>query len=359
MTAILFILVLLILIFVHELGHFLIAKLSKIKVHEFALGFPPKIWGKKVGETEYTLNIVPFGGFVKIHGENPDELPENDPDAGRSMVNKPWYTQIAVLIAGITFNIIFAWMLITTAYMIGYPTASEKVTGDSSISIVSVAKDSPAEKAGISTGDYIVSISLGDKFIEPKSVEEVRSIIKASQGSEITLNYVHKGETKTSVITPETNNSDKTPMIGISMTVVDLLNYPFWQAPWEGLKTTFEVTKGTIVGLAKLIKDSLMGNGSLGAVTGPVGIAGMIGDASDFGFAYLLGFTAFISINLAVINLVPFPALDGGRIFVILIETISRRKIPAKIQAYVNIGGFLILIGLMVLVTIRDIGKLF
>lgn len=359
MTAILFILVLLILIFVHELGHFLVAKLSGIKVHEFALGFPPKIWGKKVGETDYTLNIVPFGGFVKIHGENPDDLPESDPDADRSMVSKPWYIQIAVLIAGIAFNIIFAWMLITTAYMIGYPTASENVSQNSNISIVSVTKGSPAEKAGVKTGDYIVSVSLGDKFIEPKSVEEVRNIIKSSGGDEITLNYVHKGENKISKIIPDVSSADKTPVIGISMTVVDVVNYPFWLAPWEGLKTTYNVTKGTMVGLYHLIRDSIMGKGSLGSVTGPIGIAGMIGDASDFGFAYLLGFTAFISINLAVINLVPFPALDGGRIFVILIETIFRRKIPAKIQAYVNVGGFFILIGLMILVTIRDIGKLF
>lgn len=355
MTVIIFLIVLALLIFVHELGHFLAARACGIRVDEFALGFGPKIFSKKVGETKYALNLIPFGGYVKIFGENPDDESISGPDSARSFVNKPKWQQVIVLFAGILFNFIFAFILITFSFMSGvlasrdsYPEYAHRLV-DSHIAITYVTTGSPAEKAGLKAGDALVA----------SSVEEVQDKINQSEGSEVSLEYIRNEQAGSVKVTPETGIVEGKYAIGISMDNVATLKLGFFESLFEGLKFTMSAIWATVLGLYGLVAGIFDGSSDLSSVTGPVGIAGLVGDAAKLGFTYLLMFTAIISINLGVLNLVPFPALDGGRILFVLIEAVIRRPIRPTVANTINAVGFFLLITLMVVVTYRDIARLF
>jgi regulator of sigma E protease len=362
MSVILFIIILAVLVFVHELGHFLIAKKAGVRVDEFAVGFPPKLFSFKKGETTYSINLIPFGGYVKIFGEDPNEESAKGPEASRSLVNKPKYIQVAVLIGGILFNILFAWLLISVSLMSGYKMPVESATypvTNTKITILSVLPNSPAQKAGIVAGDEIISLKEGDgAIVTPQEVPDVQKFIVESK-SKIQISYNHNGSIKTTEIEPSLGVSGDNRAIGISMSKVGEVHLPFYKAFWEGTKLTYSVVNETFFSLIDFFGKVFRGKADISQVSGPVGIAGLVGDASHFGFIYLLGFTAFISINLAVINFMPFPALDGGRIFFLLIEAIIRRPISPKILNFINALGFMFLIGLMLFVTFFDVVKLF
>lgn len=363
MTAIIFLVILLVLIFVHELGHFLAAKSAKIKVHEFALGFSPKIWKRNKGETEYSLGAVPFGGYVRIHGENPEDVTENDPDKDRALNHKPWYIQAWVLVAGVLFNIIFAWLLISFSFMSGYPTAVDEGNTldveNPQVVIVGVQSNSPAEVAGIKTGDILASIEDGHFLQKADSIENIRNFISSAPAEAVlNVSVERKGEVLLIPVKAEEGIVDGKRAIGISMNMVGIVHYGFFEGFIKGAQATYQVTIETGRGLGRLIADAVVGDAKLSSVTGPVGIAGMVGDARQFGIVYLLGFTALISINLAVINMIPFPALDGGRLLIVLVEAISRKKVPMKLQGWVNGIGFILLMILMIVVTIGDIGNI-
>lgn len=363
MSVLLFIIILAVLILAHEFGHFIVAKRSGIKVEEFGIGFPPKLFGKRKGETEYTLNLFPIGGFVKIFGETPDDESINGPDADRSFVNKPKYIQAAVLGAGVFFNVLLAWFLISAGFMVGLPTSVDAVPEgrylkDQKLVITEVLPDSPAYNAGIATGDTILSLSAGDEeFINP-TPEQVQNLVSSSLGEGIDVVYKRgKNAEELAVIEPVDGLIDK-PAIGIAMDEIGTLQLPPHLALWEGAKLTAALTKATFFGLASFLGSLVMGEADLSAVAGPVGIVGIVGDASEFGFIYLLSLTALISINLAIINLVPFPALDGGRLLFLLIEVIKRSPIKPAVANTVNAIGFALLILLMVIITYSDIAKI-
>lgn len=361
MSAIIFIVILAILVFVHELGHFLLAKRSGVRVDEFSIGFPPRIFSKKYGETLYSLNLIPFGGYVKIFGENPDEDSMSGEDSKRSLVNKPRYIQGLVLIGGIAFNIIFAWLLISISLMSGYKMpveASNYPVENAKITVLSVIQNSPAEKAGIKTGDEILALDEGSTHVAPQSVEDVQNFIASSKDG-IKVTYNRHGENGTIDLKPEVGAAGgKNKAIGIQMSKVGEVHLSFFKAFWEGAKLTYSVTTQTFLSLIDFFGKAFRGKADISQVSGPIGIAGLVGDASQFGFIYLLGFTAFISINLAVINLMPFPALDGGRLFFLAIEGIIRRPISPKFLNVLNAIGFILLIGLMLFVSYHDIVKL-
>jgi len=363
MSIIIFLVILGVLIFVHELGHFLVAKKSGIRVDEFAIGFPPRIWGFKKGETEYSLNLIPFGGYVKIFGENPDDESLN-PDAKDSFVNKSKLTQACVLIAGITFNIIFAWLLFSISFMTGYPSVINEETKnsvvDSRVVITDVVDGSPAQRAGFNSGDQIVSLKSSDNVLENNfSVVEVQEFISKGNGQKIDLSYKRGKEVITSQITPEKGIVSDRYALGIAMDTIGTLKLPVHLALWEGFTMTGQMIRDIAIGLGSFIGQIFVGKANLDGVAGPVGIVSLVESASDFGFVYLLGFTAFISLNLAVLNLIPFPALDGGRLLFVLIEVITRKPIPIKIANIVNGVGFALLILLMIVITVSDVIKLF
>ncbi len=363
MSILLFIIILALLILVHEFGHFIVAKRAGIRVDEFGVGFPPKLYGKKFGETEYTINALPLGGFVKIFGENPDEENTNGPDRARSFVHKPKIIQAAVLAAGVFFNLLLAWFLISFGFMIGLPASVEsafpgQTISDSTLVVTEVLKESPAEKAGIMYGDKISSLSSGQSFLTEMTPEGFQSFVASHPAEEIQVHLVRKGEEKIIAVTPASGVLEGKPAVGIAMDMIGVVRLPWYSALIWGGKLTFKYTGETFKGLYTLLHDAILGKADMSAVSGPVGIVSMVGNASGMGFVYLLGLTALISINLAVINVLPIPALDGGRLFFLLIEVIKRSPIKPKIANTAHAVGFAALILLIIVITFHDVMKL-
>lgn len=374
MAILIFVIILAILILVHEFGHFLVAKLFKIRVDEFGIGYPPRaLTFFEWRGTRFTLNWIPFGGFVKIFGENGVTPEMTDPmEAQKSFTEKPRYAQALVLVAGVIFNVVFAWMLITAGYMIGLPTSTSNVPAgaqveDTRLVITTVMPESPAALAGLKAGDTISAVSTAPSAtastsvlpVESLSPDTVSNFIQVHDDEIIAISYTRGAETGVADVTPVDGIIEGRKAIGISMDTVGRLSLSFGQAIVEGTKTTYALTVEITKGLSKFIYNTVRGNSDFSQVTGPVGIVGLVGDASRLGFIYLLSFTAFISINLAVINLIPFPALDGGRLLFVLIEAIKRSPISPKVSNILNTIGFLLLLTLMVLVTIQDVWRLF
>ncbi len=363
MSILLFVVILVVLVLVHEFGHFIVAKAGGIRVDEFGVGFPPRVWGKKVGETLYSVNALPFGGFVKIFGEDPNDESIRGPDSRRSFVHKPRILQAAVLVAGVFFNVLFAWILLSSGFLIGLPTSlSEEFrpyAQNVRVIVTAVAPAGPALKAEIKPGDTIVAIrdSRSNVALEDVTPEGIKKFVSAREGNPLQLTLSREGVMIEKSVTPVLGISEN-PAIGIGMDEVGDVKLPVVPAFIEGGKLTYDIGKATAGGLFNLVREAFVGKADLSQISGPVGIVGLVGEASRLGFIYILTFTALISINLAVINLLPFPALDGGRLLFVIIEGIIRRPISPAIANAVNYAGFAILIGLMVIVTYHDIVKL-
>lgn len=362
-SIITFIVILAVLVLVHEFGHFITAKKSGIRVDEFGFGFPPR--AKKLFErkgTVFTLNWIPFGGFVKIFGENG----EGGQAAKDSFVSKSKWTQALVLFAGPLFNILFAWLILTLMFIVGSPTLYDETYQENiqnvAVAVVEVLPESPAKEAGLFVGDTILSISYADgKKQEIVSAEDVSNSFKNKGVEPVTLEILRKEKTLEIEVAPAYGlfEGQTDPALGVLIDKVGTLKLPVHQALWKGLERTWSLTENTVMFLASLFEGLIRGDKEIaGAITGPVGIVPVVGDALSVGFSFVVIITALISINLAIINLLPFPALDGGRLLFILIESIKGSPINPKTASWFNGAGFLILIGLMVFVTIRDIVNL-
>ena len=363
MSILIFSIVLSALVIVHELGHFSVAKYFGIRVDEFGLGYPPR--AKKLFSwrgTDFTLNWLPFGGFVKIFGENPAESDLAVSPPSDSFQHKNRGIQAAVLFAGVFFNFLFAWLLISLGFLSGIP-APESLglpLNDPQTVIRLVIPDSPADLAGFMEGDVVLGISRGDPnlFTEStkvRSPEEAIAFISASDGS---LNFtIRRGKDYYDLITvkPTEGILPDRLAVGVAMENVGTVKLSLYEAIREGLKITWRLTTDIAEALGTFIWQAAMGKADLKAVTGPVGLVGMVGEATGLGFGYLLTFTAIISLNLSLINLLPFPALDGGRLVFVGIESIIRRPISPRIFNMLNTVGFLLLIFLMIIITIRDV----
>lgn len=361
MSIIIFLIILSALIIVHELGHFLAAKKFGIRVDEFGLGYPPraaKLFTWK--GSDFTLNWLPFGGFVKIFGENPVDEESAQPLTEDSFQVKNRGIQAIVLAAGVLFNFIFAWMLISLGFITGIPSpAGLSLPVENPRTVITlVVPGSPAEISGLKAGDAVIGVSrnsLADEALTPESVSGF-----ISQSSEpLTFEVERGGVVREVSVTPAGNIIEDRPAVGISMETIGTVKLPFHRALWEGIKITGELTWLTAKAILSLIGDAFTGKAELAAVTGPVGIVGMVGDMRELGWSYLITFTAILSINLSIINLLPFPALDGGRLLFVLIESITRRQIPPRFFNAVNAAGFALLIFLMILITVKDVRNIF
>ena len=366
MNFVLFIIVLGVLIFVHELGHFLVAKKCGMRVDEFGLGFPPRVFGKKIGETIYSLNWIPFGGFVKIFGENPSASSETESllmDEEKSFSKKNRGLQTAVLMAGVTFNVIFAWLLIAISFVSGFPAPVgyyQGVTVETpQLILTQVLINSPAAKVGLQTGDVIVAISVGSSSLTDLNAETVSDFMNQHQDKEVKINYERGGKKTEVKVIPIVGIVAERAAIGVGLDLIGTVKLPFFRALWESAKTTGELLVEITKGIGKFFYDAFTFQANFSEVTGPIGIAGLVGAAARLGFANLLGFTAFISLNLAVINLLPIPALDGGRLLFVAVESIRRRSLNPKIVNYLHGLGFALLLILMLVITYKDIIKLF
>jgi regulator of sigma E protease len=360
-SILIFLLVIGLLVLSHEFGHFIAAKKSGMRVDEFGIGFPPRLLKWKKGETQYSINLLPIGGFVKICGEDGGEK-ENPQSFGA----KPIYKRALVLFSGVFSNFVLAWVLLSIGFMVGMPVSTSSLEGEaevtnSQIIVLDVQKDTPAETAGLLSGDVL----LGYKVVETgeegifESVEFVQSFIEQNKGKEIEIKYKQDGEISSSLLTPSVTPEQGKGSLGIAMDEIGILETAWYKSLWEGAKMTYNLTIGFTVGLYHFIIDLFKGVGSLDKIMGPVGIAGETGRLLGFGFVYLLGFIALFSVNLAVINLIPFPALDGGRLLFLLIEKIKGSPISDKFTIIANFIGFILLMVIMVLVTYNDILRLF
>lgn len=388
MTIIIFLIILGVLVFVHELGHFLVAKKAGVAAEEFGFGYPPRalVLGRKWG-TLFTLNWIPFGGFVRILGENYEEDSKPEIDSKKvwpsrsedgeekrglfekqSLANRKRLTEVsrwwqaAILSAGIIFNIIFAWLLFSLGFMIGLPTPVDNEFGaavkNPVLTIVGVLPDSPAQKAGLKSGDKIENVFSERGKVQNLTSESISDFVSNASG-EIGVDVDRGGKVVSFSVAPQAGLVSGKKVIGIEMDMVGTLSLPIHKALYEGARATYLVTSGTVYGLSGLLRDAFLGKADVSQVTGPVGIIGLVGDASKLGFAYLISFASLISINLAIVNLVPFPALDGGRLLFVAIEGVTRKRINSRFVQTINTAGFALLIALMVFITYKDILKLF
>jgi len=362
MSIIIFLAVLFVLVLVHEWGHYITAKLTGMRVDEFGIGFPPKLFGIKKGETEYTINALPLGGFVKIYGEDSDAANDSG-DFARSFTGRSKWAQALVLVAGVSMNVIFAWILFSGAFMWGIDRAVDEVGASESarLIITEVLADGPAGAAKVPPGVTITAVSRNEETLTPLTPSAFSEFVSRDTSVPVQIAYTKDDDLFLTTIIPEKGvieaNPDR-PAVGVALALVDTVQYGFFTALKEGLVHTYESTIAISVGIFDLIYDAAVGTADFTQVAGPVGIVGLVGEASAHGFSALLMFTAFISLNLAVINLLPFPALDGGRLLFVGIEAVTRRPMPVRATQIMNTVGFFILIALMVVVTWNDIAKL-
>lgn len=345
-TAIFLIIGLSLLVMIHELGHFIAAKQAGIKVEEFGFGFPPRLKGWKYGETIYSINWLPFGGFVRIYGESKEKLrmlqEEGEViDEKRSFAHQSLWRRFVVIAAGISINFIAGWLIISSVLMIG---AHEAVV------LTQIQPGSPAEAAGLLANDELVNFKDASAFVE---------FTHASQGKKVSIEVL-RGEEKMNVdVTLRKVVSDTEGPLGAVVSKVGFARLGFFTALWQGLTTSVEGIAEIFKAFGSLIAQ-LFGHANLPSnIVGPVGIFGVAGDLGKLGFIYLMQLLAMISLNLAALNAIPFPALDGGRILFLVIEKITGRPIQPKRELWANTISFGFLLILMLVITGRDIVRLF
>jgi len=326
------------LIVTHELGHFVAAKAFRLFVHEFGLGFPPRLAGIKRGETEYTVNALPLGGFVRIAGE--DDGSEEEVPRDRLLSTQPWWKRAVVISAGVAVNAAIAWLLLTAVFLIGTPHV---------VIISDVEQGSPADLAGVMSGDLVEGYA---------SVDEFAARARESAGGEFAFSVLRGSEQVEVTAQPRQPSEEHPGALGVSLAEGGIDRAPFWRAPYDALKATWSLVVATVQGFASLIGRLVTGNVP-SDVVGPVGIVTTAGQVGSIGWIYLVQMLAVISVNLAVLNLLPIPALDGGRLYLTLIEGATGWKMPKWIESRVNVVTFLALIGLMLLLTARDVFRLF
>lgn len=352
--------ILIFLIVVHELGHFFAAKLFKVRVEEFGVGYPPRAFtfGTWNG-TEYTINWLPFGGFVRLLGEHGETHQHG------SFAGAPKYAQGAILVAGVAMNALAAWFLFAAALHEGIPRVipEGKAIGDNvQLFVNTVIDGSPAAVAGFKPGDEIIRIEdAATKAPVDLRPSKVVAFVEDRGGRQLSVTYRRAEATETVIVTPAhavVSNDAGRPAIGLGMALVTDERLGWFAALKEAGPSTYQALKDTVYGLWSLISDAAKGQPNLQNIVGPVGLVDFVGNASRHGLGHVLALAGFISINLAVINLVPVPALDGGRLFLLGIETIIRRP-PNKFGVQIlNFLGVALIVALMISVTYNDIARL-
>ena len=359
LTLLVFLLVLTVLVLIHELGHFFVAKKFNIKVEEFGFGFPPRAWGKKIGETIYSINWLPIGGFVKLYGE--DEAGGGKigkikqaigavKNKDRAFYARPWWQRFLVGFAGVFMNLVLAVAIFSFLFAV----VGSQVLKDE-ILISQVVKDSPAEKVGLKQGDIIQRI--GNTKIT--STNQLVSETRKHLGEEIILLVKRDSELKFVEVVPREDFPKGEGPLGIAIAQnFEIKKYSWIEAPVAGTKQTFEASRQIISGLGTIVFQLFTTGAVPKDVAGPVGIAQLTGFFCS-NVNLCLTFVAYLSINLAILNVLPIPALDGGRLFFILIEAVTRRKVNQRFESLVHAIGMVLILSLLALITLYDLSRLF
>lgn len=377
MASLLYFLALLaILVISHEFGHFIFAKKTGMGVHEFGFGFPPRflgiqfkknnkirwrlVWGNRdldVSDEEYgtvySLNWLPLGGFVKIKGENGEEA--SDPE---SFAAKNFWQKSLVLCAGVMMNVFLAFILLSAGYIIGLPQNVDNMDDvsrvtDRRIEILQILPNKPAQAAGILAGDTLVQV--GD--LQNPRLKQMQEYVNAHKAEQILVRVKRNGQIIDKKIQPAVYSDTGKGGLGIAIAEVGTVRYSFLPAVWEGAKATAWYLKEIIVAFYLLLKGLFAGNGVGEAVSGPVGVAVMTGQVAKLGWIYLIQFAAMLSLNLAVFNILPIPALDGGRQLFLVIAKLRGKAVSQKLEQIFHTVGFALLMLLVLVVTIRDIAN--
>lgn len=351
-----FIVIVGVLVLVHELGHFLAARQAGVGVEEFGFGFPPRMFSKKGKHTLFSVNWIPLGGFVKIKGIAGDDQHAGEHRGAKdSFASQSFTRRFLILVAGILMNILLTWVLLTAIYSLGF---SESITGQpintaaapGQVVITQAVSGSPAAEAGLQAGDFIVSVA--DTPVT--SILQTQELI-SGQVESVDIDLQRAGQVLSLHIPVITIEADPalTPVHGIGVGLG--IRFPWWVNVWLGLRESVKLVGLIFVGLWTLIT-SLVSDGQVGeGVVGPVGIAVISGQAVQLGLVYVLYFAALLSANLAIFNLLPLPALDGGRLLFLFIERVQGKPVNAKTESIVHAIGFVGLLAVAALITLRDV----
>ena len=341
-TLVVFLVILGLLVFVHELGHFVAAKLSEVRVDEFAFGFPPRIYCRKRGETRYCINLIPFGGYVKMLGE------EEESKSPQSFSSKRARSKLFIVLAGVAMNFVLAGLLFAVGYMIGMSPirVNPDIVGGSQanqIYIAQVNEGSPAASVGLQVGDTIEGFS---------SNEEFSRYTASHLGERISIDITRAGELMTKELTVSDN--EEAP-VGVGVVDIPTIKLGFFQAIKYGF-IEMVLTTGYIFVMLKEVLLGLFSGHVSDSVAGPVGIFNLTGEAVKMGIVYIIQLTAILSINLGLINILPLPALDGGRAVFIFAEGVFRKKVvKAEVENVLHFVGFVLFIAAIVALTFREV----
>jgi len=345
------------LLILHEFGHFILAKKFGVRVDEFGIGYPPRIFGKKIGETIYSINLLPFGAFVKLPGE-----------IGRAEDPKSFSSQSVLKRALIVFGgVLSFWLmaviLFSIVFNLGAPTAIGDDTSsnlvDPKVQIVSILANSPAKAAGLKPGDTIKQLTINNQQLTINKVKEIQELTEKYKGEEIILT-IERGEEVFNVsLIPRVSPPFGEGPIGVALVRTAIKSYPWYQAPWQGILTTFNMTGAVIQGYGQAIKNLIAGQPTGVELMGPVGVFHLFTQVSRLGISYFLQFVGMIAIYIAIFNVLPIPAVDGGKLLFLGIEAVRRKPLNEKIEQNVTVVFFALLIMTMIWVTIKDISKLF
>jgi regulator of sigma E protease len=353
LDILLFILILAFLIIAHEYGHFSTARMFRMYVEEFAIGFPPRIFSRVRKGLRLSVGAVPFGGYVKIPGENGKEvLAEEQKMSGMLAQDaaqvsedsffyaKPAWQRVVVLSAGVFMNFVIGWLFLSAVFMVGVP---------QQVLVSAVAADSPAAAAGVQAGDVLKGFTDGDEFIRQ---------VREQAGSEFSFIVMRNGEELSVAAVPRENPPQGEGALGVSIETVGVEKQSLFPALGNALVRAWEFFSMIFVLIARLIASVVSGEDLFSQLAGPVGIFQATSQAANMGFVYVANLIALISLNLAALNIFPFPALDGGRIVLVVAEKLKGSPVRMKTQLWLNGAGFVILILFLIAVSIQDIGRL-
>jgi regulator of sigma E protease len=337
---------------IHEFGHFIIAKKFGVRVDEFGIGYPPRIFGKKIGETIYSINWIPLGAFVRIYGE------EGGVDDYRSFIGLKIWKRVLIIIGGVAAFWIASIIIFSVVFAIGtdLPIGDQDVQGltNAKVTIVEVMSDSAAKTAGLKMGDVVTSIKTAEGEIKINKISEFKEGTSANKGNQITVTINRGGQPMDVLLTPSAENASPVG-VGLQRMATLIQKYPWYEAPIQGAiytwQTTFNALKGLYVMFAGLFSGKGVTEGA--EFAGPLGITVFLANAASYGVGFFLYFIGSLSVFIAVFNLFPIPALDGGKLVFLIIEKIKGKPVSAQIEQTITTICFILLITMSIFITVK------
>lgn len=343
------------LMIIHEFGHFIVAKKFGVRVDEFGIGYPPRIFGKKIGETIYSINLLPLGAFVRIYGE------EGGVDDYRSFANLKIWKRVLIVVGGVVAFWIASMFIFSVVFMMGaeIPVGDQEIQGltTAQVKVISVSANSPADISGLKTGDTIKEVQVNESAYEIVKISDFQNITSENKGKEISILIDRSGQDLIFSLTPRIDPPQGEGAVGIGLErMANLIEkQPWYLAPVHGVVFTWELTFNAVRGLYQVLSDLISGNGvPEGAeLAGPLGITVFLANAVNYGIGFFLYFIGAISVFVAIFNLFPIPALDGGKLIFLLIEKIKGKPVPVKVEQTITVIFFFLLITLSIFITVR------